>query len=153
MALEACCLLLEAWRLLLEAWALFFIFAWRFKIICNVVLGYFSPEPLHRAALQPVMKLVVHWRCFHNHSFLILERSNSSQHGTVYVVRPLIAWPQVQQDVFGAMQTRPGLKVDPRLVGLIIHIDPKGLQKLRGVGACFISRLAGDQPSNAHTLF
>jgi len=27
--------------------------------------------------------------------------------------------------------TGPGLKVDPRLVGLIIHIDPKGLQKLR----------------------
>ena len=54
MALEACCLLLEAW-------ALFFIFVRRFKIICNVVLGYFSPEPLHRAAVQPVMKLVAHW--------------------------------------------------------------------------------------------
>ena len=66
-----------AWRLFimgrahpLEACALFFIFVRRFKIICNVVLAHFSPEPLHRAALQPVMKLVAHWWYFtHNFPF------------------------------------------------------------------------------------
>jgi hypothetical protein len=28
------------------------------------------------------------------------------------------------------INNRSGLKVDPRLVGLIIHVDPKGLQRV-----------------------
>ena len=60
----------QAWCLKLGAWSLLFIFVWRFKIICDVVLGHFSPEPLHRAALQPVMELVAHWWYFtHNFPF------------------------------------------------------------------------------------
>ena len=54
-------MMMIAWRLLLNACSLLFIFVRRFKIIYNVVPGYLSPEPLYRAAFQPVMKLVAHW--------------------------------------------------------------------------------------------
>ena len=36
----------------------------------------------------------------------------------------------VRVSPLAGLQDRPGLKVDPRLVGLIIHVDPKGLQRV-----------------------
>ena len=96
------CLVLEACRLELEAWPLFFIFIWRFKIICNMVLGYFSPEPLHRAAVQPVMKLVAHWWWFHSHVTINKNATCTRISATIQNVNPiiflsvLVTWPQIQ---------------------------------------------------------
>ena len=42
----------------------FVFFVWCCEWICYMILGYFTPEPLDRTLIQPIMKLFRHWTWF-----------------------------------------------------------------------------------------